>query len=141
MDITSPTIDNGMTDVISTDDAIAGAALQQLAERAGQINVQIWRLGYHWVPLLLIKRYDPMSPLCFCIVAPFVSSSLFERLDSAGKPAHMQSDEGGSLLQYATLQALINTPINEVKADDLAPILFATVEEDEEEQEEARWML
>jgi len=34
MDITSPTIDNGMTDVISTDDAIAGAALQQLEDDA-----------------------------------------------------------------------------------------------------------
>jgi hypothetical protein len=51
----------------------------------------------------------------------------------------MQSEEGGSLHQFMSLQALLPLAIALVKADDLAPDTVPPIEEDEEEQEEATW--
>ena len=51
----------------------------------------------------------------------------------------MQSEQGGSLQQFATLSALMPLAAALVKADNLAPDAVSPAEEDEEEQAEDSW--
>jgi hypothetical protein len=51
----------------------------------------------------------------------------------------MQSEEGGSLQQFATLAALKPLAAALTNIDDLAPAAAPPAEEDEEEQQEAGW--
>jgi hypothetical protein len=51
----------------------------------------------------------------------------------------VQSEEGGSLHQFDSLQALLPLAAALLKADDLAPDSVPLEEEDEEDQDEAAW--
>ena len=51
----------------------------------------------------------------------------------------MQSEEGGSLQQFGSLQALLPLAAALLEAGDLAPDPAPLAAEDEEEQEEAAW--
>jgi hypothetical protein len=52
----------------------------------------------------------------------------------------MQSEEGGSLQQFGSLQALLPLAAALHKADDFAPDIKPIAQEGEEEQDEAAWM-
>ena len=51
----------------------------------------------------------------------------------------MQSEEGGSLQQFGTLQALMPLSGALSEADDVASPVTPTTEDEEEEEEEASW--
>jgi hypothetical protein len=51
----------------------------------------------------------------------------------------MQSDDGGSLQQFKDLETLMKAPAEAVKVDDIALVVIAPAETDEEESEEVGW--